>query len=287
MRLRWLRITLTVVLKRVLADRRQAEDGQAAPAAAWDGLAAGSDGPDGGAAAHPVAPDLGERRLGLFVVAIAVAVVLVVAATLTRLPGLRGSPDPSALRAAPAASSPTGGVAPAGETSPGPAGTPTSSVVAPPPAGGPINPAATPGRPGVDPATGVAAAPTGPEATAGPGTAGPATTAPAGTAGPGATAEPVPTGGSATDVQAALADLSAAISQQVEAGRLDPVAGSDLQGKVHQVAREVSEGDWGAARYYADRIRYKLRKYRDDGRLTSTGYQVLIARLDVVDDALS
>ncbi|HEU4347198.1 MAG TPA: hypothetical protein VFR35_05360 [Actinoplanes sp.] len=88
-------------------------------------------------------------------------------------------------------------------------------------------------------------------------------------------------------MKAALVDLSAAIRRQVDAGQLDPTAGYDLQGKVYQVAREVSEGHWAAARYYADRIREKLRKYRDDGMLTSTGYQALIARVDVLDDALA
>jgi hypothetical protein len=119
------------------------------------------------------------------------------------------------------------------------------------------------------------------------GTAGSGITAPATGDPPATTAEPLPTITIAPDVKAALADLSAEITYRVDAGQLDPVAGDDLQSKVKQVAREVSEGNWAAARYYADRIREKLRKYRDDGTVTSTGYQALIARVDVLDAALS
>ena len=120
------------------------------------------------------------------------------------------------------------------------------------------------------------------------------TTAPAGGAGSGVTSpapnDPATTPAPTTlppDVRAALSDLSAEINIQVAAGQLDPVAGNDLQGKVHQVAREVSEGDWAAARYYAGRIRVKLGKYLDDGMVTSSAYRALITKLDAVDAALS
>jgi hypothetical protein len=270
---------LTVVLNRVLADRRQSEDDQAAPAARE------------GDAGDPVAPDLGERRLGWLVAAAAIAVVVVLAATLSRLPGLRGSPDPSALQGAPAVSG-AGDAPAAGDATPGPAGsTSTGTLEAPLLEGGPGDPAAAPGARGgplTPAAAGSAAGVPGPGATAAPGgTAAAKTTAPAATGGPEATAEPVPTTDLPPDVQAALAELSAAIRQQVAAGQFDRYAGDDLQGKVHQVAREVSEGDWAAARYYAGRIRDKLGKYRDDRRLTSTGYQVLVARVDALNDALS
>jgi hypothetical protein len=269
---------LTVVLKRVLADRRQAEDERPAPAAAPVGDE------------YPVAPDLGERRLGMFVVVVVVAVVVVLTATLSRLPGFWGSPDPSTVQGVPDASA-AGDASSAGDATLGPAGgTPTGSGTALPPAGAPRNPAAAPGAPDgprtsrAALATGGPAAPPGPGATAAApgGTTQPGTTAPAAIDEPEATAEPVQ-----PDVQAALADLSAAIHRQVDAGQLAPFAGDELQSKVHQVAREVGEGNWAAARYYADRIREKLRKYREDGYLTSTGYQALIARLNVVDDALS
>ena len=147
------------------------------------------------------------------------------------------------------------------------------------------SPLGGPGMPG-DPSAGVP----GQAATPGAST----TTAPAGAAGSG-TASPAPNNPTTTaaptalppDVQAALNDLSAEISDQVAARQLDPVAGDDLQGKVHQVAREASEGDWTAARYYAGRIRDKLRKYLDDGFVTSAGYRALISKLDAVDAALS
>jgi hypothetical protein len=270
---------LTVVLKRVLSDCRQADEELGAPAAA-----------PVGDTSYPVTPDLAERRLGWFLAAAAIAVVVVLAATLSKLPGLRESPDQSLLGAPPGAS--VAGDAPvADDARLGPAGsTPTGSVEGPVPVGGPGNPAAAPGAPG-GPLTPTAAGPVaglpGPATAARGGTTAPQTTAPAATDTPHATANPVPTTDLPPAAQVALAELSAAIRQQVIAGQFDPDAGTDLQGKVHQVAREVSDGDWAAARYYAGRIREKLRKYRDDGRLTSTGYQTLIARLDVLDDALA
>jgi hypothetical protein len=259
---------LTVVIKRVLADR-QAEDGPATPAT----------GPDG-RPSHRVFLDRDERRLGWFVAAIAITgVAVVLTVTLSRPSGLGGSADLSALPDAPAAS--WAGVPAAGDTGPAPAGsTPPGSVPTPAPG--------LPGGPAAAPATGAVAASPKAGATATPGgMAGPATTAAAATDGPRATTEPVPTTDPPPYVQATLADLSAEISRQVDAGQLDPTTGYDLQSKVHQVAREVSEGDWAAARYYAGRIRDKLRKYRDDGMLTSTGYQALIGRVDVLDNALA
>lgn len=255
--------TLTVVPKRVLAARRPAEDRSAGPAV--DAARETFD---------PVAPDVGERRLGWLVAAIAIVAVMILAATLTSLPGLRGSAEPSGVPGAPAAS--WAGRDPVDRATPGPAGSLPTGPVAAPSAGGGGDPAAAP--PAVN-GPGRAPTPAGPAATTAPGaTAGPATTTPAATGGSGA---------DLLDVQTAIADLSAEIRRQVDAGQLDPTAGSDLQSKVQQVAREVSDGDWSSARYYAGRIRDKLDKYRYDGLVTSTGYQALISRLDVLDDALS
>jgi hypothetical protein len=237
-----------------------------------------------GETSDPAQLDRRERGRGWTAAAVAVAVV-VLATSLSMLRSLGGMADPSGLHGAPAAS--TSGSAPSGRADSRPGG------LTQPPSSGPVtvNAGASPGAPaaaGPD-ATAAPAATAGPDATAAPAaTAGPdATAAPAATAGPHATAEPVPTASPPPDVQAAIADMRAAIDDQVDAGQLDPYAGSDLQGKVDQIAREVSEGDWAEARYYAARLRDKLAKYRDDGKLTSTGYQTLVARLDVLDDTLS
>ena len=87
--------------------------------------------------------------------------------------------------------------------------------------------------------------------------------------------------------QAAIADLRAEIREQAYAGQLDPQAGLDLLDKVDQIAHEVSEAHWAAARDLVHKVRDKLDKLRHDGLLTSTGYQTLIVRVDVLDKALA
>jgi hypothetical protein len=89
------------------------------------------------------------------------------------------------------------------------------------------------------------------------------------------------------EVQAAVADLSAAIREQVTARQLASSSADELQGKVDKIGDAASAGDWAKARDYAAEVRDRLGKYLDDGTVTAAGYQVLIARLDVVDDALS
>ena len=88
-------------------------------------------------------------------------------------------------------------------------------------------------------------------------------------------------------MQAAVADLSAAIREQVNAGQLASSSADELQGKVNKIGEAARAGDWAKARNYAAEVRARLGKYRDAGTVTATGYQVLIARLNVVDDALS
>jgi len=267
--------TLTVVLKRLLADRDQAEGGQAPLA-----VASPSEGSLQGE------PDPGMRRLGWMVAVVVVLIVVGVAVALSRLPGLWESDRP-ASRAAPAATW-VGEFPSAGNTGSGPAGSAPAAAGGSRSSGAPQPGSTIAGVPTAG-ASGGAVAPAldataTPPATMGPG-ATTGTTAPV-TGETGATAQPGPTTAIPPDLKSALADLSAEINFQVDAGQLAPIAGSDLQGKVNQVAREASEGDWDAAHYYADRIREKLRKYRADGMVTYSGYQALIAKLDVVDAAL-
>jgi hypothetical protein len=89
------------------------------------------------------------------------------------------------------------------------------------------------------------------------------------------------------ELQAAVADLSAAIREQVNARQLTSSSAEELQGKVDKIGEAANAGDWAKARDYAMAARERLGKYLASGTVTSTGYQVLIARLDVVDDALS
>ena len=81
--------------------------------------------------------------------------------------------------------------------------------------------------------------------------------------------------------------MSAAIGEQVNAGQLASSSAEELQGKVDKIAEAARTGDWAKARNYAAEVRERLGKYLDAGTVTATGYQVLIARLNVVDDALS
>jgi hypothetical protein len=105
---------------------------------------------------------------------------------------------------------------------------------------------------------------------------------------PTATVAPTSTAASRlAKVQAAVADLSDAVREQVNTGQLTSSSGYELQGKVNKIGETASAGDWAKARDYAAEVRERLGKYRDSGTVTATGYQVLIARLDVVDDALS
>jgi hypothetical protein len=203
--------------------------------------------------------------------AAAVIVVAALAATLSTLPMMRDAADP-----------PMGVKAPTATVIPGvpaviPAPQPSATAsTAPAPGGRPVASKATQvdsssGTPSPGDVRTVPPIPEGPPVA----TAAQPTTAPA----PAVTA---PRG-----IDSAIRDLRAAITDQVDNGRLAADAGADLRGKVDQVAREASEKDLARARYYASRIRVKLGKYRDDGLLTAAGYQILIARLDILDGTLA
>jgi hypothetical protein len=113
-------------------------------------------------------------------------------------------------------------------------------------------------------------------------TVAPTTPAPTTTVAPTASAAPI-----LAEVQAAVSDLSAEIRTQVNAGQLTSTAATDLQGKANKISSAATVGDWTTARNYAAAVREKLGKYLASGTVTATGYQALIARLDVVDAALS
>lgn len=220
----------------------------------------------------------GRRRLGSAMVAAVVGVPVVLAVATTALLTGAGSGQPSGqppatpaatagaasnLASGPAASRPTQGPAP---DRPRSGALPT----------GPAVPGGTPGPPSTpDPALTI-----GPALTVGP--ALPGATAPTSP-----TVTPVATVAVPADLRTAIYNMQTAIEEQVQAGQLDPTSGDDLQSKVNQIAREASEGDWTAAKYYAAKLREKLGKLLDDGRLTVAGYETLIVRLDAIDEALS
>ena len=159
------------------------------------------------------------------------------------------------------------------------------------------SPTATVAPTSTAPTATVAPTATAPTATVAPTTTAPTTTAPtttaptttvAPTATPTVTVAPTTTAVSRlAEVQAAVADLSAAIGEQVNAGQLAPSSAEELRGKVDKIGEAARAGDWAKARDYAAEVRARLGKYLDAGTVTATGYQVLIARLNVVDDALS
>ena len=134
---------------------------------------------------------------------------------------------------------------------------------------------------------------TAPTATAAPTTTAPTTTAPTATVAPTTTSPTVtvaPTTTTASrlaQVEAAVADLSTAIGEQVNAGQLASSSAEELQGKVDKIGEAARAGDWAKARNYAAEVRERLGKYLDAGTVTATGYQALIARVNVVDQALS
>ena len=102
-----------------------------------------------------------------------------------------------------------------------------------------------------------------------------------------ATTAPAPITGLPPDLQAAIAGVRAAIRHQIDIGQLDPYAGAALLRKVNQVARELSERDWTAAFSTGAQMWEMLDTYRKDGRLTSTGYQAIVATLEKVHDVLT
>jgi hypothetical protein len=223
--------------------------------------------PDGRPAAASEQPDQGERRLGWIAVTIAVGTVVAVGATLSLLLPIRDAADVSVspqqvgATAIPDASSapvspPSTGSAAAARTEHQPATVGDVRDVAAPSTVAPT-----------------ASATAGPSATVRPRVN--ATTVPA-------PVTPLP-----TDVQAAIGAVRAVIHRQIDAGRLDPHAGAELLGKVDQVSRDLGKGDWTTTLSDASALWKKLGGYRDDGRLSATGYQAIVAALQDLRAALS
>jgi hypothetical protein len=222
-------------------------------------------------AADPRWRDSAERRLGWIAVAASITVVGALAGTLSTLPMRRDVIEAPASQQPPIMTLAPGTAAASPATDPS-----AAAVTAPPP---PLRSAGTAAALGASSSTPSMARPGGAR--------GQRAGVPVTIDVPPTTAPPVGATTHTSGIQTAVAAMRAAIRYQVDSGHLDPVAGADLHSKVDQVAREASEGDLTRARYYAGRIRDKLGKYRDDRLLTPDAYQMLIAHLDVLDQALA
>jgi hypothetical protein len=207
----------------------------------------------------------------LIAMAAAIIVVAALAATLSTLPMMRDAAD-----------SPVGAQAPTATIIPG-----VPAVIPAPQASATASTAQAPGKRPVATSAAQVDSSSGTPATADVRTAPPIPKDPPVATGAQPPTAPAPAVTLPPGIDSAIGDLRAAITEQVDNGRLAADAGADLRGKVDQVAREAGEKDLARARYYASRIRVKLGKYRDDGLLTAAGYQILIARLDIPANTLA
>jgi hypothetical protein len=223
----------------------------------------------GGQPAYSGKPDRGERRLGWIAVASAVVALMAVGAALSTLPLIRSAGD---LSAPP----PVTATAAVPDASPAPGGTPPtrSAATAPVRTGRPAAPVAAAGDV-LAPSTVVATAvqPSRPPTRVRPGA--------------NATTAPAPVTGLPSDLQAAIATVRTTIQRQIDTGQLDRYAGADLLDKADQVARNLSRGDWAAALNYASKLWETLGNYRQDGKLTATGYKAIVSAVDQVRAALT
>lgn len=212
-----------------------------------------------GRPADPAPPDGGERRLGWIAASIAAGAVVVVGATLSTLLPMRDRAEVSVSHQETVATAiPDAPSAPAGTRRPKSAGKASS---------GPRPATVAAGAGGVvAPSTGAGTAP------------GPSR--PPAVARPRANATAAPATGLPPDLQAAIAAVRATIQHQIDTGQLDRYAGAVLLGEVDQVARALGDRDWTAAADYASTLWVKLGIYREEGKVTTTGYQAIVAALE-------
>lgn len=77
-----------------------------------------------------------------------------------------------------------------------------------------------------------------------------------------------------------IAAMRASIQRQVHAGQLNPTAAEDLHKKIDELARAVNTGDTNETGKKTEDLREKLDRLRHDGKLSSIGYDELVAYLD-------
>jgi hypothetical protein len=76
------------------------------------------------------------------------------------------------------------------------------------------------------------------------------------------------------------------IQRQVTAGNLAPATATELYNKVDEIAEKVNDGNAQEAKKKVSELRDNLAKLVEDGKLTPTGYQVLLRDLDRIDGSL-
>ena len=74
--------------------------------------------------------------------------------------------------------------------------------------------------------------------------------------------------------------MRASIQRQVHAGQLNPSAAEDLHKKIDEVARAINTGNANETNKKVGELREKLARLRQDGKLSSIGYDELVAYLD-------
>ncbi|MEV4630459.1 protein kinase [Micromonospora sp. NPDC049523] len=95
-----------------------------------------------------------------------------------------------------------------------------------------------------------------------------------------------PTSRPAGGTTARLVALQTSLDRQVQAQEVDADAAEDLNDKLDDVARKLIEGDTeDAAKKLAD-VRDRLAELRDDNKVSSDAYDVLLANLDSLAESL-
>jgi serine/threonine-protein kinase len=84
-----------------------------------------------------------------------------------------------------------------------------------------------------------------------------------------------------------VAALQALVTQQANAGHLDAEAASELHGSLDDIARRLGRGQTFPVTSRVSQLRGRLTELKQDGQLTSAGYQVLAAGVDQLASTLA
>jgi hypothetical protein len=84
-----------------------------------------------------------------------------------------------------------------------------------------------------------------------------------------------------------FADMRVAIQQQVQTGHLNPDAANDLHSKIDEIVRETAEGQIKEAVETVAKLRDKLVELHKGGKLSTAGYELLSAKVDLIADSLT
>jgi serine/threonine-protein kinase len=79
--------------------------------------------------------------------------------------------------------------------------------------------------------------------------------------------------------------VQASIQTQVQAGQLDPDAANDLDNKLDEIVRRLTKGDIDKAAEKVTELGTRLAELRKDGKITTAGYNAVLASLDQLRDS--